>query len=97
MRTSLQELLKKINKTKKEHELNCGACGYQTCRDKAAAVYNGLSNIYTCLPYMNDIAEKMNQNKFGQQIILLKFQIRGMDRLAKLLLNMILSLPCLKL
>jgi PAS domain S-box-containing protein len=57
----IQELLKKINKTKKEHELNCGACGYQTCRAKAAAVYNGLSNIYTCLPYMNDLAEKMNE------------------------------------
>ena len=59
----IQELLKKINKTKKEHELNCGACGYQTCRAKAAAVYNGLSNIYTCLPYMNDLAEKMNEKK----------------------------------
>jgi len=57
----IQEILKKINKTKKEHELNCGACGYQTCRAKAAAVYNGLSNIYTCLPYMNDLAEKMNE------------------------------------
>ncbi len=57
----IQELLKKINKTKKEDELNCGACGYQTCRAKAVAVYNGLSNIYTCLPYMNDLAEKMNE------------------------------------
>lgn len=58
---TIKKLLAKINKFKPEDELNCAACGYQTCRDKAIAVYNGLSNIYTCLPYMKEMAEKMNQ------------------------------------
>lgn len=57
----IKKILAKINKFKPEDELNCAACGYKTCRDKAIAVYNDLSNIYTCLPYMKEMAEKMNQ------------------------------------
>ncbi len=57
----IKTILAKINKFKKEDELNCQACGFKTCRDKAIAYYNGLSDIYNCVPYMKEVAEKMNE------------------------------------
>lgn len=56
----IKEVLAKIGKTKKEDELNCGACGYMTCREKAAAVINGLADIDMCIPYMRMRAESMS-------------------------------------
>lgn len=38
-------------------EKNCGACGYNTCREKAIAVYQGLAEIDMCVPYMRSKAE----------------------------------------
>lgn len=56
----IRKILSKISKYKKEDELNCGACGYRTCREKAIAVYNGLANIEYCLPYLKDKAESIS-------------------------------------
>lgn len=56
----IKEVLAKIGKTKPEDELNCGACGYNTCREKAWAVINGYADIDLCLPYMRDKAENMS-------------------------------------
>jgi len=53
----IEAILRKINKTTKEDELNCGACGYPTCRDKAVAVYQGLAEVEMCLPYLIDQLE----------------------------------------
>lgn len=53
-------VLAKTGKTKPEDELNCGACGYSTCRDKAIAVLNGYADIEMCLPYMRSRAESMS-------------------------------------
>ena len=39
--THLEEILHQMGKHKPEDELNCGSCGYNTCRDKAVAVLNG--------------------------------------------------------
>lgn len=48
----IQEILKFTYKTNREDELNCGACGYNTCREKAIAVYRGLAEIDMCFPYL---------------------------------------------
>lgn len=53
-------ILRKIGKLTKEDELDCGACGYATCRQKAWAVHNGYSDIETCLPYMRQRAESLS-------------------------------------
>jgi len=45
-------VLASVNKLRKEDELNCGACGYNSCREKAAAVYQGLAEATMCLPYL---------------------------------------------
>lgn len=55
----LRKILKKIGKVKKDQELNCGACGYPTCRDKAIAVYQGKAELTMCIPYMHEKAQSM--------------------------------------
>jgi len=60
----ITKILKKMGKYAKSDELNCGTCGYSTCREKAAAVYFGKADITMCLPYMKERAES-----FSDQII----------------------------
>ena len=48
----IQEILQKMGKNTPEQELNCGACGYNTCREKAIAVYQGKADINMCLPFL---------------------------------------------
>lgn len=48
----LQLALRSMGKENKEDELNCGACGYQTCREHAVAVFRSLAEPEMCLPYM---------------------------------------------
>ena len=54
---TIREILAKIGKTSPEQELNCGSCGYPTCRDKAIAVYQGKADLTMCLPYLKERAE----------------------------------------
>ena len=56
----LREILEKMGKFMPEQELNCGSCGYPTCREKAKAVYNGKAEITMCLPYMKERAESFS-------------------------------------
>lgn len=56
----IKEVLAKTGKYKAEDELNCGACGYSSCREKAWAVINGYADIEMCLPYMRDRAENVS-------------------------------------
>jgi signal transduction histidine kinase/iron only hydrogenase large subunit-like protein/CheY-like chemotaxis protein len=50
----IRDILARTNKISREDELNCGACGYPTCRDKAIAVYQGLAEPEMCLPFLID-------------------------------------------
>ena len=58
----IKEILAKIGKTTKEDELNCGSCGYNTCREKAIAVFQGKADLTMCLPYLKDKAESFTDN-----------------------------------
>lgn len=49
-------ILKATGKYNKDQELNCSACGYATCRDKAIAVYQGKAEQQMCLPYNFEMA-----------------------------------------
>ncbi len=55
----VRSIMAQIGKYTEEDELNCGACGYKTCYDKAKAVFKGYSDIETCLPYLREKAESM--------------------------------------
>jgi uncharacterized Fe-S cluster-containing protein len=59
--SAINEVLKKIGKTRPEHELNCGSCGYATCREKAAAVVRGKADISMCLPFLKEKAESFSE------------------------------------
>lgn len=56
----IQEILKKTGKTKPEDELNCGACGYSTCREKAIAVFQKKAELGMCIPFMHEKAESLS-------------------------------------
>lgn len=60
--TELTAILRQMGKTKPEDELNCGSCGYDTCREKAIAIYQGKAEISMCLPYLKDKAENFSDN-----------------------------------
>lgn len=62
---ALTEILAKMGKTLPEHELNCGSCGYPTCRAKAKAVYNNKADITMCLPYLLENTESFSNNVFN--------------------------------
>ncbi len=55
----IRDILKKIGKVDASHELNCGACGYSSCKEKAIAVYQGKAELSMCIPYMHDKASSM--------------------------------------
>lgn len=54
---AIRRVLSQTGKTKPEDELNCGACGYNSCREKAVAVLEGMAEIDMCIPYMRAKAE----------------------------------------
>lgn len=58
----IAKILAKTGKLKKEDELNCGSCGYNTCREKAIAVWQGKADISMCLPFLMDKAERFSNN-----------------------------------
>lgn len=57
---TITSILRKMGKNGIEDELNCGSCGYQTCREKAVAIYENKAEISMCLPYMKKRAESFS-------------------------------------
>ncbi len=57
---TIRKILTEIGKPTPDKELNCGSCGYPTCRDKAIAVYQGKAELYMCLPYINDLSQSLS-------------------------------------
>ncbi|HNY10192.1 MAG TPA: (Fe-S)-binding protein, partial [Candidatus Wallbacteria bacterium] len=54
----ITKVLQKTGKLSPEDHLNCGACGYNSCRDKAIAVISGMAELEMCIPYMKMLAER---------------------------------------
>ncbi|QOR36872.1 4Fe-4S binding protein [Clostridium sp. 'deep sea'] len=54
----LNAILRKMRKYSEKDQLNCGACGYDTCVNKAISVFNEASNCTDCMPYLREIAEE---------------------------------------
>ena len=53
----IREIMHRMGKNKPSDELNCGSCGYNTCREKAIAIYQGKAEISMCLPFLEQKAE----------------------------------------
>ena len=56
----ITRILRSTGKYTPEDELNCGACGYSTCREKAVAVFQGKAELSMCMPYALAQAESMS-------------------------------------
>ena len=56
----IMSALRQMGKFKPSDELNCGTCGYNTCRDKAIAIIQGKAEISMCLPFLKDKAESFS-------------------------------------
>lgn len=58
--SQINEILRQMGKFKPSQELNCGSCGYNTCREKAIAIFQGKAEISMCLPFLKDKAESFS-------------------------------------
>lgn len=55
---SLREVLQRIGKPTANDELNCGGCGYESCREFAGAILHGKAEATMCVSYMRQLAQK---------------------------------------
>lgn len=53
----IDQMLVRMGKQDPETQLNCGSCGYNSCRDKAVAIIQGKADLSMCLPYMMEKAQ----------------------------------------
>ena len=88
----IKEILKKMGKTEPSKELNCGCCGYNTCREKAIAIFQGKSEISMCLPYLKDKAESfsdtiVNSTPNGLIVLNENLEVQQINAAAKKMLN----------
>lgn len=60
--SEIADILRQMGKHTPADELNCGSCGYNTCREKAVAIYQGKAEISMCLPYLKEKAETFSDN-----------------------------------
>ncbi len=54
----IKEILAETKKFSPADELNCGACGYNTCRENAVAIAKGIAESEMCLPYLIERIDK---------------------------------------
>ncbi len=105
--SAIQEILRKMGKSQPEQELNCGSCGYNTCRDKAIAVLQGKADLTMCLPFLKEKAENFSDNIIynmpnGVLVLNEDLEIQQVNRAAKEILNIkhksdILGAPVVRL
>lgn len=86
-------ILRQMGKTKPADELNCGSCGYDTCRKKAVAIFQGKADISMCLPYLKDRAESFSDNVINNTlngIVVLndQLEVQQINRAALKMLNL---------
>lgn len=89
----IRETLRQMGKMKPSDELNCGSCGYSTCRDKAIAICQGKAEISMCLPYLKDRAESfsdtISRNTPNGLIVLNeKLEVQQINKAALKILNL---------
>lgn len=88
----IQNVLRQMGKFKPSQELNCGSCGYNTCREKAIAIIHGKAEISMCLPYLKSKAESFSDiivNNSPNGLILLNenLEVQQINGTAKRMMN----------
>ena len=88
----IAEILRQMGKTRREDELNCGSCGYNTCREKAIAIYQGKAEVSMCLPYLKEKAESfsdsiINNTPNGLIVLNEKLEVQQINTAARKIMN----------
>ena len=91
--SEIRETLHQMGKLKPSDELNCGSCGYNTCREKAKAILQGKAEISMCLPFLKDKAENFSdtiaRNTPNGLIVLNdKLEVQQVNKAALKILNL---------
>lgn len=88
----ISNVLRQMGKFKPSQELNCGSCGYNTCREKAIAVCQGKAEISMCLPFLKDKAESfsdtiVNNSPNGLIVLNENLEVQQINNTARKIMN----------
>ena len=88
----IQNVLRQMGKFKPSQELNCGSCGYNTCREKAVAIIQGKAEISMCLPFLKDKAESfsdtiVNNSPNGLIVLNENLEVQQINNSARRMMN----------
>jgi signal transduction histidine kinase len=86
----LTALMIAMGKQRPDDELNCGACGYDTCREHAIAIFRGLAEDAMCLPFtierlrktVEDLDRSHTQLATAQQALVQAEKLASMGQLS---------------
>lgn len=85
-------VLRQMGKSIYSQELNCGSCGYNTCREKAIAVCQGKAEISMCLPFLKEKAESfsdiiVHNTPNGLLVLNDKLEVQQINKAARKIMN----------
>ena len=88
----INSVLRQMGKFKPSQELNCGSCGYNTCREKAVAICQGKAEISMCLPFLKDKAESfsdtiVNSSPNGLIVLNENLEVQQINKAAREIMN----------
>ena len=91
--SEIRAVLREMGKYSPAQELNCGSCGYNSCREKAIAVCQGKAEISMCLPFLKDKAESFSDTIVKNSPIALvvindRFEVQQINNAALKLMNL---------
>lgn len=89
----LKAIYKKMGKIREEDFLNCGSCGYNTCQDKAIAIFQGKADPSMCLPFLKNKAENFSDTIIhntpnGILVLNDNFEVQQINKSALNLMNL---------
>ena len=85
-------VLRQMGKFKPADELNCGSCGYNSCREKAIAIIQGKAESSMCLPFLKDKAESfsdtiVNNTPNGLIVLNENLEVQQINNAARKIMN----------
>ena len=103
----INNVLRQMGKFKPSQELNCGSCGYNTCREKAIAIIQGKAESSMCLPFLKDKAESfsdtiVNNSPNGLIVLNDQLEVQQINKSAREIMNIryasdVLGTQCIRI
>ena len=90
--SEIMAVLRQMGKFKPSDELNCGSCGYNSCREKAIAIIQGKAESSMCLPFLKDKAESfsdtiVNNTPNGLIVLNENLEVQQINNAARKIMN----------